>query len=285
MSGLEEVKITKIQQKDPLSDGTIDFGSSMNPKGNGSYIDPLSLRELPPTDRSFASVMQKQDLETNKENNQHKSLMGSLSEELSTISKTEYGKVHSMDKSAISAHKEDSLISKAQELGIHSESVSPKTVIASVQDFGQKIENANKLVAQLDTIRNQLKSSGGAAGQQGLSLINELDRNSQMGNQLNVLQRDYGDLINTNQTTDTKGVEGKKGVQSILGQFGHFLTDAQNQFNTVSIEMQGHVGQMTQAQLFGYQVKFAGISQQIDFFSGALSKCLEGVKTVLNVQS
>lgn len=70
-------------------------------------------------------------------------------------------------------------------------------------------------------------------------------------------------------------------VERFLG----MLTHSQSQLSQLSSTMQSDVGgAFSPAQLLAVQIKVNHMQQEVEFFTSALSKALEGIKTIMNVQ-
>lgn len=68
-------------------------------------------------------------------------------------------------------------------------------------------------------------------------------------------------------------------IEHFLG----FLTNSQANMNSLSSDLGSKI-EFSPTNLMRLQMKMSGISQQVEFFSAALNKALESLKTVMNIQ-
>lgn len=81
--------------------------------------------------------------------------------------------------------------------------------------------------------------------------------------------------------------EKPQGLISPVQKFIGFLTHAQGQIESLSVEaqrLQDNKDHMSAASLLSLQLKVGLIQQQLEFFSSVLNKTLESTKTIMNVQ-
>lgn len=165
---------------------------------------------------------------------------------------------------------ENSLFDEVREL---SHKVDGTAKISPVEVASQ----AESLVAQIDTIKDQLS----APGIQIKDSVQTLLRNklSHIDESLKVALNRAG--------VEYKPPEKSTSMAGPIDRFLGMLTNAQNQLQTLGSDIRtlaADSGSFTPATLLVIQMKVGLISQQMELFTSMLNKALESTKTLMNVQ-
>ncbi|GAB4233750.1 MAG: hypothetical protein Tsb0021_12850 [Chlamydiales bacterium] len=159
---------------------------------------------------------------------------------------------------------------------------------ATLEDIKKHI---NTSVSNIDQMRNDLSTVANSAREQNLNLdLHFRPYKTQMRNRLSHIEESLQiALSKTGQDAPgTEAIAGTPGnkynpVEEFLGRLNQIETQMQGMGNY--LDFMARSGQeITGANMLAIQLKTTQIGQEVEFFAGLLSKALESVKTIMNIQ-
>ncbi|MDP1880017.1 MAG: hypothetical protein Q8K60_03650 [Parachlamydiaceae bacterium] len=209
------------------------------------------------------SSSQKMGSATDQENQKRGKRDQGEDEEVSAVGSSR-GKKSSLESSALSRNIEE-LGSQVSDIS----KLSPESVKAQANQVIAQMENAKKQLSQPNV---EIKASYQTLLRNRLGHIDDT---------LKIALSKAG-VEYVPPPANTKNAKG-----NVVLQFIEMLTSSQDQIGTLNKtfdDFKDEKGNISQANLMKIQVKMSYVSHQVELFANMLNKCLEGIKTVMNIQ-
>lgn len=148
---------------------------------------------------------------------------------------------------------------------------------ADTASMNQLVTQAQRAIEQFDSVKRKLATPNLELKQSVQNVLRS--KLSHINESIKIALSKVG--------VDYSPPEKPKGLLSPVQQFLGYLTHAQGQVESLSVEaqrLQDNKDQMSAASLLSIQLKVGMIQQQLEFFASVLNKTLESTKTIMNVQ-